>query len=154
MMEETRAYVREKENMEDNFDLNKTNILLGKSSAILRFQMLFSTLKENGRFKNNELFVLPVESYHHSNYINHFKGYVTDFPHSFILVQNKEFLETIVNIPEDRYDVVSFDFNIVQVDKIEIEGKETLLFKTFSKQEAKELLDKGIDLRDFSFIKS
>ena len=134
----------EKENILDNFDLNKANVLLGRSEAVLRFFNQFSKIKDK---ENLEFLVLPVETYHHSNYINHFKGALIEHTNPFVLIQNKEFLEDILNMQMDKTDLVHFDFNVTQMERCFLgeEEKETLLFKTFSKEKAKNMINNNID---------
>ena len=149
-------------------DLNKTNIVLGKGYAIQELVNLIQTAQKAGIIEN-EFDFLPSPVVHHENYEVNFKGFLWEHKNPIIFVQNKEFLEACLNSTDTRLSVISTDFNVVQVDLEPIRDEEgnltfntdlkgnrevnaKLVFKTYSKEEAKKLMiEENIDLRDFSF---
>lgn len=134
------------------FDLNKTNILLGQAIALYNFHVKFNEAKKNDEI-NNELIALPLPTYHHKNYQAHFKGAILENKNPFIIVQNKEFLEEILALNDDDSMLVNCDFNIIQVSyNEELEGTdEAFSFNILTKKEVKEALmrEPSLDLRDF-----
>lgn len=143
-MEYGKVY-KEQKNILDNFEVDKANIILGRSIALLKLQSFFTVLEEKEKKQKIEgLYTLPWGTAHHSNYSLLFKGHMIEHPKSFMIVQNKEFLEEVLQTEEDE--VFSFDFNVVQIDAQE-NGE--LLFRTYTKQQAK-ILSQNQDLRDFS----
>ena len=156
------------EQLKEKIDLNKTNIVLGKGYA---FQELVHLLQaaQKANVITNDFDFLPSPVVHHENYDTNFKGFLWEHKNPIIFIQNKEFLETCLNSVDTGFNIVSTDFNVVQVDLKPIrdeEGKLTfttddpktrevnaeLVFKTYSKEEARKLMnDENIDLRNVSF---
>lgn len=157
-----------KSNLATQLDLNKTNIVLGKGYAIEKLVEEIKTEQQNNIIDNDFDF-LPSPVVHHENYDTSFKGFLWSYHNPIIFVQNKEFLEACLNSVDSGFNLVSTDFNVVQVDLEPIRngkgeltfittstgGKEVnakLVFKTYSKEEAKKLmLEQKIDLRNVNF---
>ena len=130
----------------NQFNLNKTNILLGRANALLAFSELYEYAYAED-IVNNILITLPFPTYHHSNFATHFKGQLLENDkHPFVITQSKEFLENIILLPEDT--IVSTDFNIIQLSYNENSG---LTINTISNEQAKEKLlsNPNIEFRDF-----
>jgi hypothetical protein len=156
------------ENLKTKIDLNKTNIVLGKGYAIKELVHLIQDAQKAETIENDFDF-LPSPVVHHENYEINFKGFLWEHKNPIIFVQNKEFLEACLNSTDNRLSVISTDFNVVQVDLEPIRDEEgnltfttdsqgnkevnaKLVFKTYSKEDAKELMiEKNIDLREVSF---
>lgn len=129
-------------------DLNTINIVLGRSTALLSFVDEYNKEKQVGEIEN-ELLVLPYGTYHHSNYEYHFKGACAENLNPIIITQNKEFLNTCINASDDPLNVVSYDFNIIQLS---FERKlKKFVVKVISKKEAIQMLKDNpkLELRDF-----
>lgn len=135
--------------IKDILDLNTTNFVLGKASAILAFVQLHTQEKNNNEIENNFI-VLPYGTYHHTNYEYHFKGTCVENLNPIIHTQNKEFLDICINTSADVLGIVSYDFNIVQLSVNE-ETKELEVVKSFTKKEAQEILKKKPDYRFTDF---
>ena len=156
------------EQMKQVIDFNKTNIVLGKGYAIQKLVELIQDAYKTGDIDNDFDF-LPSPVTHHENYDITFKGFLWEHKNPMIFVQNKEFLEACLNSIDTGYKIVSTDFNVVQVDLEPIRDEQgnltftsedpkirevnaKLVFKTYSKEEAKKLIFKeNIDLRDVNF---
>lgn len=156
------------EQLKNEININKTNIILGKSYAIQKLVHLLLIAQETKEIVNDFDF-LPSPVVHHENYDTNFKGFLWEHTNPIIFVQNKEFLETCLMSIDTGYKIVSTDFNVIQVDLKPIrdennnlmfetdpegnkEVKAELVFKTYSKEEAKKLMiDENIDLRDVNF---
>ena len=156
------------DNLETKIDLNKTNIVLGKGYAIKELVHLIQSAQKAGTIKNDFDF-LPSPVVHHENYEIHFKGFLWEHANPIIFVQNKEFLEACLNSTDVRLSAISTDFNVIQVDLEPIRDEEgnltfntdskgnkevnaKLVFKTYSKEEARRLMiEENVDLRKVSF---
>lgn len=134
----------EASNFFKEIDLNKPNIVLGKANAILAFTQLYQFAYESDII-NNEYIILPFPTFHHTNFKIHFKGQLLENGKTpFILTQSKEFLEDILSLPNDNT-TVSTNFDVLLLSFTEGNG---LSLKRLSKEEAKELMLQGKDLRD------
>lgn len=135
-------------NIKEFLNLNNNNIILGKSQALLSFINAYDKDRENNVY-DNKLLILPYGTYHHTNYEFHFKGMCAEYENVLIITQNKEFLETCIMAEKDPLDVVSYDFNIVQVS-FDTDTNEFIV-NTITKEEAKKLLEEhpSYEFRDF-----
>lgn len=156
------------DNLKTKIDLNKTNIVLGKGYAIQELVYIIQAAQQAGTITNDFDF-LPSPVVHHENYDVNFKGFLWEHKNPIIFVQNKEFLEACLKSTDVRLSVVSTDFNVVQVDLEPIRDEEgnltfntdskgnkevnaKLVFKTYSKEEARRLvIEENVDLRKVSF---
>lgn len=130
-------------------DLNVTNFVVGRAHAILSFTHLYQKEKDNQEIENDFL-ILPLSTYHHSNYNYHFKGACTEHLNPIIHTQNKEFLDICINTTDDVLGVVSYDFNIVQLSA-DAETDDVSVVKKFTKKEAQEILKNNPDYRFTDF---
>lgn len=130
-------------------DLNTTNFILGRANALLPFMELHDKEVKDKKI-TNELMVLPLGTYHHSNYNYHFKGACAEYLNPIIHTQNKEFLDICINSTDDILGVVSYDFNIVQL-ALDTQTNELVVVKTFTKKEAQEILKQNPDYRFTDF---
>lgn len=133
----------------DLLNLNTINFILGRANALLPFMELHTQELEN-KLIQNKLMVLPLGTYHHSNYNYHFKGACAEQLNPIIHTQNKEFLDICINSTDDVLGVVSYDFNIVQL-ALDTETNELVVVKTFTKKEAQEILKQNPDYRFTDF---
>ena len=133
----------------DLLDLNVTNIIVGRAHAMLSFTHLYQAEKDKKEIEN-EFLILPLSTYHHSNYNYHFKGACAEYLNPIIHTQNKEFLDICINTPADILGVVSYDFNIIQISA-DAETDEIKVVKKFTKAEAQEILKQNPDYRFTDF---
>lgn len=156
------------DNIHNYIDFNKTNIVLGKGYAIQELVFLLQEAQKTNKIEN-EFDFLPSPVVHHENYDTHFKGHLWEHKNPIIFVQNKEFLEAVLQSVDSGFNIVSTNFNLIQVDLKPIRDKEgqltfidnpaggkdvktEIVIKTYEKKEAKRLfIDEHIDLRDVSF---
>lgn len=149
--------------MKETVNFNKTNIVLGKPYAIEEFVKLLQAAQKAKEIENDFDF-LPSPVVHHENYDVNFKGFLWENKNPIIFIQNKEYLETCLNSKDSGYNIVSTDFDVVQVD-LESERDEkgnliigengvvaNLVYKVYSKEEARQMMiNEEIDLRDVTF---
>lgn len=156
------------ENLKTKIDLNKTNIVLGKGYAMKELVRIIQEAQKAGLIEN-EIDFLPSPVVHHENYEVSFKGFLWENKNPIIFVQNKEFLEACLHSVDSGFNIISTDFNVVQIDLEAIRDEEgqltfvtdeagnrdvnaKLVYKTYSKEEAKKLMcEDNIDLRDVNF---